>query len=68
MIYTIKLTTELIVEQDADTEADAITQALAQVPAWMDWRVEVQSQLVPTDTGYNDRAPGMLEDEWDDLD
>ena len=67
MIYTIKLTTELIVEQIAANEAEAIAQALEQVPQWMEWRAEAVEQQVPTDTGYSERLPGMLEDEWDDL-
>jgi hypothetical protein len=66
MLYKIRLYTELIVEQDAANEAEAIAQALQSVPVWMDWRIDVLEQLAPTSIEYSDRPPGLLDDEYDE--
>lgn len=69
MLYKIKLTTELVVEQDAANEAEAIAQALQSVPSWLDWRADLLSAPPPAPLptiAYTDRPPGLLDDEYDE--
>jgi hypothetical protein len=69
MLYKIKLTTELVVEQDAANEAEAIAQALQSVPQWLDWRADLLSAPPPAPLptiAYTDRPPGLLDDEYDE--
>lgn len=65
MQYTVKLTTELIVEQTANSPDEAIAQALQLVPAWLSWRADVVD-TPQDDQNYNYTLPGMLDDEWED--
>lgn len=69
MIYKIRLYTELIVEQDAANEAEAVSQALQSVPQWLDWRADLLSVPTPAalpEVIHADRPPGLLDDEYDE--
>ena len=68
MLYKIKLTTELIVEQEAANEAEAIAQALQSVPLWLDWRADLLSAPPPAPlptVAYSDRPGDLLDDEYE---
>ena len=69
MLYKIKLTTELVVEQEANNEAEAVSQALQSVPQWLDWRADLITAPTPAPlptVAYTDRPPGLLDDEYDE--
>lgn len=66
MLYKIKLYTELIVEQTAANEAEAVAQALQSVPLWLDWRADIVTAPPLHTVAYTDRPPGLLDDEYDE--
>ena len=67
MLYKIRLYTELFVEQTAANEAEAVSQALQSVPPWLDWRADIVTAPPLPTVAYADRPPGLLDDEYDEV-